>query len=116
MLAVHWSVWSHDSPLWQRLPLDAILILAVVLALPVLSSLALLLWVVFKSIRRWGSLALRSPMWIEGVWLARASMAILIVYAAAFAYAYLVEAHWVEKTATEVVVREPVLGRDRFRI
>jgi predicted MPP superfamily phosphohydrolase len=103
---------SHVSPL----PLDAAVLLLLILLIPAISALVLLSFLGLKVARRQGFLAPSTHLWIERRWVLGITGALLSVYAIAFAYGYFIEAQWVERTETEIRVREPVLGQDRFRI
>jgi predicted MPP superfamily phosphohydrolase len=99
----------------MALPFDAVALLALIFALPILALLALLSCLSYKLARRWRFLS-HGITWVEKRWIFRPCAAFLAIYALCFAWGMLVEAHWVEATKTEISVDRPVLGHDRFRI
>jgi predicted MPP superfamily phosphohydrolase len=66
--------------------------------------------------RKYGAVPPDRRVWLErrAAWIPAA--ALLALYALCFLYGTLIEAHWVVRTSQEIRVREPVLGRQRFRI
>jgi predicted MPP superfamily phosphohydrolase len=96
------------------LPWDAVVILVLISALPVASALILISFIVRRITRRTVSGA--ATPWFERRWLVRSAAGLLALYAIALAYGSWVEPDWVELTRTEIPVRQPVLGQERFRI
>lgn len=92
----------------MRLPVDALVLLSLILGTPVFAAMVLG-WVLFRKVLR------RTLTRLERGAL-RAAFAVLAVYILAFAYGSLIEADWVDRTTMIIPVREPVLGKDRFRI
>jgi predicted MPP superfamily phosphohydrolase len=96
------------------LTLDAVLLLAVILGIPLFSAFVLGASAVQK---RTKTDTLRARLaWVEKPWLRRSSLAALGIYAAAFLYGRLIEAQWIEVTTTQIRVSPAVLGRERVRI
>lgn len=100
----------------HALPLDAVVLLTLVFSVPLLCLLGVASWVSCRLARKFKRLPPDKKLWIERPWAIRPIVAVLAVYALCFAYGTLIEADWVQTTRTEINVREPVLGYDRFRI
>ena len=100
----------------QALPPDAVVLLTVIFAAPLLCSLAVASAISYRLARRWGLMPRDKILWVERPWAFRPAAAVLVVYAVCFAYGNQIEADWVQTTRTEIKVAEPVLGYDRFRI
>ncbi len=85
---------------------DALVLLVLIAAAPVLAGVVA------------GRRLLRRPRTclLDRSWTIRISTLVLSLYGAALIYAGLIEPHWVETTRTEIRVRQPVLGKARFRI
>jgi uncharacterized protein len=98
------------------LPLDAVVLLTVIFSVPLLCLLGVASWLSCRLARKFRRLPPDKKLWIERPWVIRPIVAVLVLYAVCFAYGTLVEADWVQTTRTEIKVREPVLGYDRFRI
>ena len=97
-------------------PLDAALILALLLGLYLASILVLLSRLSYAWARRLGRLPPDRRFWVERRGVTVAAASILILYAAAAVWGTLVERHWVAFTRHTIKVSEPVLGEPRFRI
>jgi len=100
----------------HSLPVDAILLLTLIFALPLLSLVVLASWVSYRLAKRWGLMPRDKKVLVERRWLVLPCLAFVVVYLLCFAYGTLIEADWVVTTKTEIKVAEPVLGFDRFRI
>jgi predicted MPP superfamily phosphohydrolase len=100
----------------HSLPFDAVLLLTLIFAVPLLSLLAVLSAISYRLARRWNLMPPDRRSWVERPWAFRPAAGILALYAVCFAYGTLIEADWVQTTKTEIKVSEPVLGYDRFRI
>jgi predicted MPP superfamily phosphohydrolase len=97
-------------------PIDAVLLLFLIAAIPVASGLVVSAFLFRISARKLWKCSLSPESWIERKRLVRSSFTILALYALALFYGVFVERRWVELTKTEIRVREPLLGQDRFRI
>jgi hypothetical protein len=100
----------------SSLPLDAVVLLALVLLAPLGCLLVLGSALSYRLARRYGWMPRDQLVWVDRrpVW---GSAAILLaLYGGCFAYGYGIEADWVEVTRTEIPAREPILGQDRFKI
>lgn len=98
------------------MPVDALVLLFLILFLPMACAAVCLIWLWTKARRR---LKLISPdriAFVERTWVILPCAAFLAIYVLCFLWAWLVEAYWVEVTKTEIPVDRPVLGFDRFRI
>lgn len=100
----------------HSLPFDAVLLLSLIFGLPLFASLALASALSYRLARRWKRMPPDKRAWIERPWILWPCAGFLAVYALCFAYGNLIEADWVQTTHTEIRVKEPVLGYDRFRI
>jgi len=100
----------------HTLPLDAVVLLTLIFSVPLLCLLGVASWLSCRLARKFKRLPRDKKLWIERPWAIRPIVAVLAVYALCFAYGTLIEADWVQTTRTEIKVREPVLGYDRFRI
>lgn len=100
----------------HSLPFDAVVWLTLIFAAPALCLFILISWGSSCLARKWKLCPPDKRGWIEHRWLVRPAGAILAVYLLCFAYGTLVEADWIQTTHTEIKVRQPVLGFDRFRI
>lgn len=98
------------------LPFDAVLLLTLIFAAPLLSLVLIASWVSYRLARKWKRMPPDKKVWIERPWVIRPVAALLGLYAVSFAYGHFIEADWVQTTHTEIRVKEPVLGFDRFRI
>ena len=98
------------------LPVDAAVILAVLVALPLLSLLALLSAAAYGLARRRGWMPADRRHWADRAPVRWASAAVLLLYAGALAWGVGVERDLVELTRTELRSAAPVLGREPFRI
>jgi len=98
------------------IPFDAILWVILIAGLPLFSGLVLLTGLARKAGGRLRLIPIAWTSWAARTWLRRSSAAVLATYAAALLYGYFIEPQWVEVTKTELRVKHPVLGRDRFRI
>lgn len=98
------------------LPLDAVVLLTLIFSIPLLCLLAVASWLSYRLARRFNLLPRDKKVWIERRWVIGPVVAVLSLYGLCFAYGTLIEADWVQTTRTEIKVREPVLGYDRFRI
>jgi hypothetical protein len=100
----------------QSLPLDAVVLLTLIFAAPLLSLLAVASAVSYRLARRWKLMPPDKRSWVERPWAFRPAVGFLALYALCFMYGNLIEADWVQTTKTEIKVSQPVLGYDRFRI
>jgi predicted MPP superfamily phosphohydrolase len=100
----------------HTLPVDAIVLLTLIFALPLLSLLVLASWASYRLAKRWGLMPRDKKFLAERRWVVLPCLAIAIAYVLCFAYGTLIEADWVVTTRTEIKVGEPILGHDRFRI
>lgn len=100
----------------SHLPFDAIVLLTLIFTLPLLSALVLLSWVSYRLAKRWNLMPRDKKVLVERRWVLFPCLAFTILYALCFAYGTLIEADWVQTTHTELKVKEPILGYDRFRI
>jgi len=100
----------------HTLPLDAVILLTVLFSVPLLCLLAVASWLSYRLARRFHLLPSDKKIWIERRGVIVPVTAVLALYGLCFAYGILIEADWVQTTRTEIKVREPVLGYDRFRI
>ncbi|HVR87316.1 MAG TPA: metallophosphoesterase [Planctomycetota bacterium] len=100
----------------HSLPVDAIVLLTLIFALPLLSLLVLASWASYRLAKRWGLLPADKTALVERRWVVLPCLALVVLYALCFAYGTLIEADWVVTTRTEIKVTQPVLGHDRFRI
>src|SRR5882672_6271732 len=100
----------------HALPVDAVVLLTLIFALPLLSLVVLASWVSYRLAKRWGLMPRDKKVLAERRWVVFPCLAFVIVYLGCFAYGTLIEADWVVTTRTELKVAEPVLGHDRFRI
>jgi uncharacterized protein len=100
----------------EALPVDAVVLLTLIFATPLLSGVALASALTWRLARKWRFTPPDKRSWIESRWVVRPALAVLALYAVCFAYGNQVEADWVQTTRTEIKVSEPVLGQDRFRI
>ena len=100
----------------HTLPLDAIVLLTLIFSVPLLCLLGVASWLSYRLARKFKLLPPDKKGWIERRWVILSLTAVLALYGCCFAYAWFVEADWVQTTRTEIKVREPVLGQDRFRI
>jgi len=100
----------------QQLPFDAILLLTLIFSLPLLAGIVVLSWLSYRLARRWNLMPRDKRVFVDRRWVILPSAAFLAIYGLCFAYGTLIEADWVQTTHTEIRVREPVLGFDRFRI
>ena len=98
------------------MPIDATILLALILATPVAAGLILLSWAFQKIARRAGRIPPDKFSWVERPWAVRPAAAFLGIYVACFLYGLLVEAHWVEVTEIRIAVDRPILDRDRVRL
>src|SRR5688572_16528497 len=100
----------------HALPPDAIVLLTLLFSVPLLCLLGVASWLWCRLARKFKLLPPDKAGWIERRWVILPLAAVLALYGLCFGYAYFIEADWVQTTRTEIKVREPVLGRDRFRI
>jgi predicted MPP superfamily phosphohydrolase len=100
----------------QQLPFDAIFLLTLIFSLPLLAGLVVLSWLSYRLARRWKLMPRDKKVFVDRRWVILPSVAFLGLYGLCFAYGTLIEASWVQTTHTEIRVKEPVLGFDRFRI
>ena len=100
----------------HALPPDAVVLLTLIFSVPLLCLLAVASWLSYRLARRFKLLPPDKKSWVERRWVIVPVLVILALYFLCFAYGTLIEAHWVQTTRTEIKVREPVLGYDRFRI
>jgi predicted MPP superfamily phosphohydrolase len=100
----------------HTLPSDAIVLLTLIFATPLLAMLAVASALSYRLARKWGLMPQDKKSWVERPWVLRPALAVLALYGLCFAYGNQVEADWVQTTRTEIKVAEPVLGYDRFRI
>jgi len=100
----------------HTLPSDAIVLLTLIFATPLVALLAVASAVSYRLARKWGLMPRDKRSWVERPWILRPAAACLALYAVCFAYGNQIEADWVQTTRTELKVAEPVLGHDRFRI
>jgi hypothetical protein len=98
------------------LPIDAALILAVLLSLPLLSLLALVSTAAYALARRRGWMPKDRLHWADRAWVRGPAAVVLLAYAGALAWGAGVEVDRVELTRTELPAAQPVLGEERFRI
>jgi predicted MPP superfamily phosphohydrolase len=100
----------------STLPFDAIFLLTLIFTLPLLSALVLLSWVSCRLAKRWRLMPRDKKVLVERRWVLYPCLGFTVIYGLCFAYGTLIEASWVQTTHTEIKVKEPVLGHDRFRI
>ena len=100
----------------HTLPPDALVLLTLIFCVPLLCLLAVASWLSYRLARRFNLMPPDKKVWIEHRWVIRPVVGVLALYGLCFAYGTLIEADWVQTTRTEIKVREPVLGYDRFRI
>ncbi len=100
----------------EPVPVDAIILLTLILCTPLLALLTVASWISYRFARRWKLLPVDKKILVERPWIIWPATAILALYGLCFAYGALVEAHWVQTTRTEIKVSDPVLGHSRFRI
>ena len=100
----------------HTLPSDAIVLLTLIFATPLVALLAVVSAVSYRLARKWRLMPPDKIVWVERPWILRPAAAILALYALCFAYGTQIEAHWIQTTRTEIKVSQPVLGYDRFRI
>jgi uncharacterized protein len=100
----------------ESVPVDAIILLTLILSTPLLALLAVGSWTSCRLARRWKFLPVDKKIWVERPWVIWPAAAILVTYAGCYAYGTFIEAHWVQTTRTEIKVTDPVLGHSRFRI
>jgi len=100
----------------QSLPVDAVILLSLIFALPLVSLLVLVSWVFYRLAKHWGLMPRDKKVLAEKRWVVLPCLAFVAVFGLCFAYGTLIEADWVQTTRTEIKVAEPVLGHDRFRI
>jgi predicted MPP superfamily phosphohydrolase len=100
----------------EALPTDAVVLLTLIFATPLVAGVALASALSYRLARKWGVMPPDKRSWVESPWVARPAAAVLVLYAGCFGYGNLIEADWVQTTRTEIKVSEPVLGLDRFRI
>ncbi len=92
------------------------LLLAILLAAPVLSLLAVLSRAFHVLARGQGWIRRDMKGWSDRAWIFRPALGVLAAYAAVLAWSAWVEPRWLEVTRTEIAVAGPVLGYDRFRV
>ena len=102
--------------MFSTLPLDAVILLTLIFSVPLLCLAAVASCLSYRFARKFKLLPPDKKGWIERRWVIGPILAVLALYALCFAYGTLIEASWVQTTRTEINVREPVLGYDRFRI
>lgn len=100
----------------ESLPVDAVILLTLIFSVPLLCLVAVASWVSYRLARKFRLMPPDKRHWVERRWVIGPVAGILGLYAACFAYGTLIEADWVQTTRTEIKVKEPVLGYDRFRI
>lgn len=100
----------------HSLPVDAVVLLTLIFALPLLSLILLASWVSYRLAKRWGLMPRDKQVLVERRWVVLPALAFAVVYGLCFAWGTLIEADWVQTTTTEIKVAEPILGHDRFRI
>jgi predicted MPP superfamily phosphohydrolase len=100
----------------EPLPADAVVLLTLIFATPLVALVALASGLSSRLARKWRLMPRDKRVWVERPWILRPAAAVVALYALCFAYGTLLEADWVQTTRTEIKVAQPVLGRDRFRI
>ena len=100
----------------HSLPVDAIVLLTLIFALPLLALVVLASWLFYRLAKRWGLMPRDKRLLVERRGVVLPALAFTVLYALCFAWGTLIEADWVQTTTTELKVAEPVLGYDRFRI
>jgi predicted MPP superfamily phosphohydrolase len=98
------------------LPIDAALLLAVLLVLPLLSLLALLSTAAYSLARRRRWMPADRRHLADRAWVRLPAAVVLVAYVGAVAWGAGVEVDRVETTRTEIPAASPVLGEERFRI
>src|SRR5262245_38911849 len=99
----------------ESVPVDAVILLTLILSTPLLALLAVGSWISCRLARRWKFLPIDKRVWGERPWVIRPAAVVLALYGICYAYGTFIEAHWVQTTRTEIKVADPVLGHDRFR-
>src|SRR5262245_53591935 len=99
----------------HTLPPDAVVLLTVIFSIPALALVGVASWLSCRLALKFKRLPPDKKLWIERPWVIRPIAGVLTLYALCFSYGTLLEADWVQTTRTEIKVREPVLGYDRFR-
>jgi predicted MPP superfamily phosphohydrolase len=100
----------------HSLPTDAVVLLTLIFAVPLLALAAVSSAISYRLARKWRLMPPDQKGWLEHRWIVRPAAAVLAIYALCFAYGNQIEADWVQTTRTEIKVSQPVLGHDRFRI
>jgi uncharacterized protein len=100
----------------ESVPLDAIVLLTLIFATPLLAFLAVLSWISCRLARRWHLTPRDKRHWVERKWVILPAAGFLALYGLCFAYGCFIEADWVQTTHTEIRVADPVLGHSKFRI
>jgi hypothetical protein len=98
------------------LPVDAGILLAVLVALPLLSLLALASTAAYALARRRGWLPPDCRSLADRPWIRLPAAGVVLLWTGALAWGGLVEVGWVEATRLEFPVEAPVLGERRFRV
>ncbi len=97
-------------------PLDAGILLGLLIGLPLSAALVLASWGFRKLGKKRGFIPRDQKAWVERRGVAWGAWAVLGLYALALAWGVGVEPGWLELTRTELGVERAVLGRDRYRI
>jgi hypothetical protein len=97
-------------------PLDAGVILGLLLGAPMAAVLVLASWAFQRFARKRGLVPPDKRVWVERKGVAGAAASLLGLYAAGLAWGILVEPRWIQLTRTELGVERPVLGKQRYRI
>lgn len=100
----------------QTLPIDALILLTILFSVPLLCFVVAASWLSYRIARRFKLLPPDKKIWVERRGVIVPVGAVLAVYLLCFAYGVFIEAGWVQTTVTEIKVKEPVLGYERFRI
>ncbi|HZE97078.1 MAG TPA: metallophosphoesterase [Planctomycetota bacterium] len=100
----------------HALPVDAVILLTLIFALPLLALLVIASWISCRLAKRWNLIPRDKKLLVERRWMILPAAAFATLFALCFAYGAFIEADWVQTTRTEIKVAEPVLGFDRFRI
>lgn len=98
------------------LPPDATFLLSLIFFTPLAALLLLGSALSYCLARRFGRIPPDQRFWVERRPVVWGSAAVLLAYVLCFVYGHAIEAHWVEVTRTEVAVKTPWLGHERFRI
>ena len=84
----------------ESVPVDAVILLTLILSTPLLAALAVASWISCRLARRWKFLPVDKKIWVERSWIIRPAASILALYGACYAYGTFIEAHWVQTTRT----------------